>query len=129
MRQVPLGATLPFTSRSIVAKHPVMATVPKTHKCDNQGIEELCRQIAEGLQLLPDCPCCSADLLLKMANQTVEVSCPSGCFHFECRRDRLTGAFVTGLLDFPRPTCGFEAVPAAPIPAATKPIEAPRVSG
>jgi hypothetical protein len=82
-----------------------MASVPEIHKCDGQGIQELCRRIAEGLEDTFKCPCCSADLRVQMSIHGAEVKCPVGCFHFHCQRDLHTGAFVTGFLDFPGPKC------------------------
>jgi hypothetical protein len=83
------------------------------HKCDSQGIQDLCRQIADGLQVVPNCPCCSAAVQVALSAQGVEVLCPSGCFRFDCRRDPHTGAFVTGLLDFPGENCCLAAAQAA----------------
>ena len=86
-----------------------MASVPTIHKCDSQGIQDLCRLIADGLQAAGNCPCCSAVLQVTMSAQGAAVSCPSGCFRFNCHRDPHTGAFVTGLLDFPGQNCPLAA--------------------
>jgi hypothetical protein len=67
---------------------------------ESEAIQQLCRQIADGLDAAGGCPRCAATLQAKVAFEAVEVSCPSGCFRFSYRRDPLTGAFVSGLLSF-----------------------------
>ncbi len=94
-------ASLGFTSREAEGNHGAMAPPLGVHQCNSEGIQELCRQIADGLQTGLHCPCCSATLQVTMAIHGLEVSCPSGCFRFDCRRDPHTGTFVSGLLDFP----------------------------
>lgn len=76
-------------------------------QCNREGIQELCRQVADGLDAVPDCPCCSAKLQVTLAKEGAVVSCPSGCFRFECRRESHSGAVVTGVLEFPGQACGL----------------------
>jgi hypothetical protein len=77
-----------------------MASVLELSDGESQAIQELCRQIADGMKAAGGCPRCCANLEAKVALEAVVVSCPSGCFRFSYRRDPLTGAFVSGALDF-----------------------------
>ena len=98
-----------------------MASVPNLNERDLQAIQRLCQQIADGLQAAGGCPCCSASLQAKVNLEAVDVTCPSGCFRFSYRRDPLTGAFVSGSLDFPGQNSTI-----ATGPVQTTPIEGPR---
>jgi hypothetical protein len=82
-------------------EYPAMASVLEFGERDSHAIQDLCRQIADGMQAAGACPRCAVDLQAAITLQAVEVRCPSGCFCFSYRRDPLTGAFVSGVLDFP----------------------------
>lgn len=65
-----------------------------------QAVIDFCQRVADGLDAAGNCPCCATVLNVEFSIQGVRVSCPTGCFCFDFRRD-LRGAFVSGLLDFP----------------------------
>jgi hypothetical protein len=79
-----------------------MSTIPDIADRESQAIQELCKQIADGVRAAGDCPCCLTAVRIAMSTQDIEVACPTGCFRFVYRRDPHTGAFVSGLLDFPK---------------------------
>ncbi len=86
-----------------------------------QEVMQLCERIADGLQAVGNCPCCSAVVEFRRAAGRFEVRCPSGCFKFDFLRDHRTGAFVSGLLDLPGQTVSLPIGTASvPIPAAPK---------
>jgi hypothetical protein len=78
-----------------------MSSIPDIAERESQAIQELCRQIADGVRAAGDCPCCLSAVQVSLSIQEIAVTCPTGCFRFTYRRDPHTGDFVSGLLDFP----------------------------
>jgi hypothetical protein len=82
---------------------PTMSSTVESNDREHQAIQELCRQIADGLQTGGSCPSCSVTLTYAAGLEGVEASCPAGCFRFEYRRNGVNGSFASGALAFRDP--------------------------